>query len=358
MSDIIDTASFDQFTDFKTVDEMVNSKSKIIFSAEAYTHFLELINASRNSQNETGCFFLGKEQGKDSNQIFIDSFTTDLKPSDGHFSGGAVDDTRESQKIREKAVRDYGYDCLFHFHVHTTPQGSYYEAFSDQDLKLYADCNKSPWFQYYSKQDIEHILGTELCDEEYEMILQNFLNKNGQISEAFTKSVPQNRKVTYFGMLATPDRTNRIDQNRTTHNNYQLSTIFPEQQYDRNGRLQLQFYRFPNMYYIGAENKIYRIGDFQRKVRPELSSGRIINNGVKIQAIGKDPNTGRTIEDIEVGKYVDGQFIFNREFSPTDISGLTSHTANRKPGTLSGSFRQARTFISRVFNKGSKNRDI
>ena len=35
------------------------------------------------------------------------------------------------------------------------------------------------------------------------------------------------------------------------------------------------------MYYIGAENKIYRIGDFQRKVRPELSSGRIVNNGVK-----------------------------------------------------------------------------
>ena len=29
MSDIIDKASFDQFTDFKTVDEMVNSKSKI-----------------------------------------------------------------------------------------------------------------------------------------------------------------------------------------------------------------------------------------------------------------------------------------------------------------------------------------
>ncbi len=357
MSDIIDKASFDQFTDFKTVDEMVNSKSKIIFSAEAYTHFLELINASRNSQNETGCFFLGKEQEKDSNQIFIDSFTTDLKPSDGHFSGGAVDDTRESQKIREKAVRDYGYDCLFHFHVHTTPQRSHYEAFSDQDLKLYADYNKSPWFQYYSKQDIEHISGTELSDEEYEMILQNFLNENGQINEAFTKSVPQNRKVTYFGMLATPDRTNRIDQNRTTHNNYQLSTIFSEQQYDRNGRLQLQFYRFPNMYYIGAENKIYRIGDFQRKVRPELSSGRIVNNGVKIQAIGKDPNTGRPIEDIEVGKYVDGQFIFNREFSPTDISSLTCHTANREPGTLSESFRQARTFISRVFNK-DKNRDI
>ena len=357
MSDIIDTASFDQFTDFRTVDEIVNSKSKIIFSAEAYKHLLELINTSRNSQQETGVFFLGKEQGKDSNQIFIDSFTTDLKPANGHFSGGAVNDTRESQKILEKAVRDYGYDCLFHFHVHTAPQGSFYEAFSDQDLKLYADYNKSPWFQYYSKQDIEHISGTEISDEEYEMILKNFLNDNGQINEAFTKSVLKNRKVTYFGMLATPDRTNNLEQCRTSHNNYQLSTVFSDQQYDRDGKLKLQFYRFPNMYYIGAKNKIYRIGDFQRKVRPELSSGRIVSNDVKIQAIGKDPNTGRTIEDIEVGKYVDGQFIFNREFSPTDLSSLTSHTADRKPGTLSESFRQVRTFLSRVFRR-DRNRGI
>ncbi len=357
MSDNIKTASFDQFTDFKIVDEVVNSKSRIIFSAEAYKHFLELISYSKKIQQETGTFFLGKEQGKNSNQIFIDSFTTDLKPSDGHFRGGAVEDSRESQKIREKAVRDYEYDCLFHFHVHTAPQGSYYEVFSDQDLKTYIDYNKSPWFQYYSKQDIEHISGTEISDEEYEMILQNFLNENGQINEAFTKSVPQNRKVTYFGMLATPDRTNSIDQNRTTHNNYQLSTIFSEQQYDRDGKLKSQFYRFPNMYYIGTENKIYRIGDFQRKVRPELSNGRIINNNVKIQAIGKDPNTERNIDDIEVGKYIDGQFIFNREFSPTDLSNLTRYSADKEPGTFSEIFRQARTFISRIFNRDI-NRDI
>lgn len=357
MSDIIDRASYDQFTDFKTVDEMVNSKSKIIFSTKAYEHFLELINTSRTTQHETGVFFLGKEQGKDSNQIFIDSFTTDLELADGYFIGGAVRDTKESQKIREKAVRDYGYDCLFHFHVHIAPQGSYYEAFSDKDLKIYADYNKSPWFQYYSKQDIEHISGTKISDEEYKMILQNFFNRNGKINEAFTKSVPQNRKVTYFGMLATPDRTIEIEQNRTIHNNYQLSTVFSEQQYDRDGRLQSQFYRFPNMNYIDKENKIYRIGDFQRKVRPELSNGRIINKDVKIQAIGKDPNTGRKIEDIKVGKYVDGQFIFDREFSPIDLSNLTSHTADREPGILSESLRQARTFISRVFNR-DKNRDI
>ncbi len=117
----------------------------------------------------------------------------------------------------------------------------------------------------------------EISDKEYEQILRSFFNEEGRVNGSFTKSVPQNRKVTYFGMLATPDRTNSIEQPRITHNNYQISTIFSEQHYDRNDSLQLQFYRFPNMYYIGAENKIYRIGNFQRKVRPTLSNGRIKN---------------------------------------------------------------------------------
>ena len=78
------------------------------------------------------------------------------------------------------------------------------------------------------------------------------------------------------------------------------------------------------MYYIGADNNIYRIGNFKRRIPPELSNGRIINNDdVSIQAVGKDPNTGKIIEDVEVGKYIDGQFLFNRELSPTDISNLT-----------------------------------
>lgn len=101
-SNILDSASFDQFTDFKTVDEIVNSKSKVIFSTEAYKHFLELIDVSRNSQKETGCFFLGKEQGKDSNLIFIDSFTTDLKPSDGLFSGGLLMILENPRKLDKK----------------------------------------------------------------------------------------------------------------------------------------------------------------------------------------------------------------------------------------------------------------
>lgn len=56
MSDNIKTASFDQFTDFKIVDEVVNSKSRIIFSAEAYKHFLELISYSKKYNKKQALF--------------------------------------------------------------------------------------------------------------------------------------------------------------------------------------------------------------------------------------------------------------------------------------------------------------
>ena len=184
------------------------------------------------------------------------------------------------------------------------------------------------------------------------MILQSFLNEEGTINDAFTKVVPQNRKVTYFGMLATLDRINDINQK---HNNYQISTIFSEQHYDRSGNLQLQFYRFPNIYYIGADNNIYRVGNFKRRIPPKLSNGRIVNNDdVSIQAVGKDPNTERIIEDVEVGKYIDGQFVFNRELSPIDISNLTSKFVREKPGILSGLMGKTQTFINEIFDRGNE----
>lgn len=344
MSDVLNTASFDQFTDFKTVDELVNSKSKIIFSAEAYEHFLRLINESKNLQHETGCFFLGKEQGKDSNQIFIDSFTTDFLASNGHFTGGAIKETEESKIIREKAVTEYGYDCLFHFHVHI-PVG-YYDVFSDQDLRVYKHNATEPTYQYYTNNEIRQILGLNISDEQCSQWRESFVhNRNGR--DKFREKLPQNKKVSYFGLLATPDR---IDGN-SNHNNFQISALYCEPYLDGNGNMQSEFYRFPNMYYIGAENKIYRIGDFKRRKTPELTTGRKVHNNVMIQAVGKDPNTGRQIEDVEVGKYINGQFVFNKELSPTDISSLTNQTITREPGILSESVRKARTFISRMFNR-------
>ena len=44
MSNILNTASFDQFTDFKTVDEIINTKSRIIFSFSVYFTVIYLVN--------------------------------------------------------------------------------------------------------------------------------------------------------------------------------------------------------------------------------------------------------------------------------------------------------------------------
>lgn len=356
MSNLLDTVSFDQFTDFRTVDELTNRQSKIIFSEKAYEHFRKLISDSKNSGNETGIFFLGKEQGRDSNVIYIDAFTTDFAQDYGFFEGGASVETKESQSIREKAVREYGYDCLFHFHVHIAPKGSHYDAFSDQDLKIYTDLATSPWFQYYSKEEVERVLGIQISNAEYEKVLQNFLKGEGTINDGFEKKIPSNKKVNYFGMLATPDRTNNITQDRTMHNNYQISTVFPEVHYDRNGRPQVQFYRFPNMYYVGKDNKIFKIGSFERRMLPVLTRAkRVGDKKVSIQGIGKDPNTGRAIQDIEVGRFMDGQFVFDRVISdrvtPQDFSALTRTAEEREPGQISRGIRKVGNIVRGLFNK-------
>lgn len=356
MSDLTETVSFDQFTDFRTVDELTNRQSKIIFSKKAYEHFRKLIRDSENSGNETGVFFLGKEQGKDSNVIYIDAFTTDFAQSYGFFEGGATEDTRESQHIREKAVREYGYDCLFHFHVHIAPKGSHYDAFSDQDLKIYTDFATSPWFQYYSKEDVERVLGIQISNAEYEKVLQSFLEGQGTINDGFEKKIPSNKKVNYFGMLATPDRTNNTTQDRTKHNNYQISTIFPEVHYDGNGRPQVQFYRFPNMYYVGKDNRIFKIGSFERRMLPVLTGGRRISDRkVHIQGIGNDPNTGRAIQDIEVGRFIDGQFVFGRQttqtVTPQDLSTLTRIAEEREPTSISRGIKKVTSIVRGFFDK-------
>lgn len=40
---------------------------------------------------ERGCFFLGRELGHDTNQIYIDEYTTDFSGTDGYFEGGGLD---------------------------------------------------------------------------------------------------------------------------------------------------------------------------------------------------------------------------------------------------------------------------
>ena len=161
-------ASFDQFTDFPKIN------SKIIFSEKAYKKLCELISESNRLGGETGVYFMGKEiNGKNSNEILIEDYTTDLKKSSGHFQGGAVEDTVESQNIRRICSQTYGFNCMFHFHVHTKPPGSFYDVFSDQDLDVLQSYATQPHFKYFTKNDMEKVLERKISDVEY----QNFLNR-------------------------------------------------------------------------------------------------------------------------------------------------------------------------------------
>lgn len=62
------------------------------------------------------------------------------------------------------------------------------ERFSDQDLKIYTDFATSPWFQYYSKEEVERVLGIQISDAEYKIVLQNFLKGEGKINDGFEKN--------------------------------------------------------------------------------------------------------------------------------------------------------------------------
>lgn len=170
------------------------------------------------------------------------------------------------------------------------------------------------------------------------------------------KKIPLNKKVNYFGMLATPDRTNNIAQDRIKHNNYQISTIFPEVHYDGNGRPQVKFYRFPNMYYVGKDNRIFKIGSFERRMLPVLTGGRHVSDRkVTIQVIENDPNIGRAIQDIEVGRFIDGQFVFGRQtpqiLIPQDLSTLTRIAEEREPASISRGIKKVASIVRGLFDK-------
>lgn len=302
MGDILDTASYDQFTDFK------HSKLRVIFSYNAYKHFFELIKESEEAKKETGCFFFGKtvkEQNRE--YIVIDSFSSNFAPASGvHGEGSAVDVTPESQRELRESIGTNNYNCGFHFHVHTSPEGSHFEVFSDQDLKVYQDLSISPWFQYYTKSDIERIIGQEITDQMYEKCLHDFLNDVG-FTDTFKQILPTHKKTSYFGLLATPNRPN--DGEKTS--NYQISLLHSEPTM-KEKEIKGELYLVPQICYIDKDNNICEIGSFKRKQKPLLTGDReIADNKVEIpiQAIGNNPN-GNEIQDVVVGRFKDGKLSF------------------------------------------------
>ena len=270
LNDII-SAQNDHFTDFASVDDLLGFKSRIIFSEKAILHMYQLANETMSLANhpERGCFFLGRELGKDTNQIYIDDFTTDFQTADGFFEGGAlvfntvITPSREWPRgeLTERITRG-NYDCCIHFHTH--PPIGYFDVFSDRDYMLF---------------------------------------------ESLAHDCKRIHNVDFFAILSTPNRnTKMVDrQSKKPIKNIQFSAIYcrPKTSSPRTSR-DFEYFRFPNICYI-SNGVVYEIGRYDRTEAPRLSSGRKVPQRATIQALGRDPKTGQNIEDKRIGIWRNGQ---------------------------------------------------
>lgn len=268
MEDTIDSVSYDQYKNIPSTDEL-GIKTKIIFSKEAYDNLSALIKKSKDSDRETGCFFVGRQGMNNPDAIYIDYFTSEFQCEDAFIDGGCANPTEQVYRELNEKLGEYRQNSLkasvFHFHTH--PRKLHYENFSDQDLSLYA------------------------------------------------KMAYDNRNTSAFGMLGFPI-PNALDSNG-------LSIIRPIKPEKVNNIGTAVFFRYPNIYYC-SNNEIYKIGSFQKEYEGRLnkpnSNGIIVKNAVEQSAsnevcgLGLDPKSGVKIKDESVG-YIDanGTFCFPYE---------------------------------------------
>ena len=268
MNDVIDSVSYDQFKNIPTADEM-GIDTKIILSSESYLKLLQMIKHTKDSEMETGCFFVGRQSENNPFSIYIDYFTSDFKCEDALIQGGSASPTQQVCDELNSELEKYNQlgkkACVFHFHTH--PRMLHFESFSDQDLSLYA------------------------------------------------KMAYDNNNTNSFGMLGFP-----IPDAPNSNGLAIVQTIKPE---IINGVGIANFFRFPNMYYC-IKNEIYKIGTFEkqyegRKHKTNLTRG-IVKNAIEdsasneVCAFGLNPNNGQPINDEAIG-YIDanGTFCFPRE---------------------------------------------
>lgn len=268
MSNVIDSVSYDQYKNIPTADEM-GVNTKIIFNEDAYVKLLTLIKKTKDLENETGCFFVGRQSEKNPFNIVIDYFTSDFRCEDALISGGSANPTEKVYNELNKKLKEYEKNSrkasVFHFHTH--PRQLHYENFSDQDLSMYA------------------------------------------------KMAFDNRSVNAFGILGFPIPN--------AENSNGISIIQPIKPEKINNIGSANFFRFPNIYY-SINNEIYKIGSFQkrydgRKYKQNIN-GTIVKNAVEnstsneICGLGINPNNGEKIRDESVG-YIDanGTFCFPNE---------------------------------------------
>ncbi len=254
----LDSVSYDQYSNIPSTDDL-GLKTKIIFSEECYLRLIQMIKKTRNSNNETGVFFVGRKSKEDPFTILVDYCTSEFMCTDGHISNGAAEPTDSNYTELGHQIFKYNEigetPVVFHFHTH--PKQLHYESFSDQDLSLYA------------------------------------------------KMQLDNPTTIAFGMLGFPAPNGSMTNG--------LSIVQPVRP-QKNGKIgSAEFYMYQNIYHC-AGNEIYKVGQFDKKYegrihKQNLELGIIRNSSNltqqrKICGLGIDPNTGQKINDEFIG-YVD-----------------------------------------------------
>lgn len=252
MNDVRQTVSYDQYNNIPSQEG-----SAVIFNESQYKTLMTLLLSASKSNQETGCFFVGKKISENPTIIYIESSTSNFACQNGIYENGAVLPTThnytelnsEIQKYRQLGIKP----CVIHFHAHTLD--GFYESFSDQDLHTYA------------KMDFDN---SSLCQS--------------------------------YGMLGFPYKKS-----------VGITTIMPTNSQCINGNYSANFHRLSDIYYC-LGNEIYKIGTFDKRYngRKTPISGTLgtvrnattVNSSKKISAIGIDPNTGLSIQDSNVG-YID-----------------------------------------------------
>ena len=95
MNGLIDTVSYDQYNDIPSIDDL-GAKSRVIFSAETYKKFMEMLVSSHKRNVETGCFFVGRQSEGDPFSIYIDCCTSEFLCEDAFFDGGSANPTQQN----------------------------------------------------------------------------------------------------------------------------------------------------------------------------------------------------------------------------------------------------------------------
>lgn len=281
--DKLNTVSYDQFIDIPSLD----SSAKIIFSEKVYNYLKKLIQETKFTEAEKGCYIVGRKSTSEKGKLcfYFDFYSSKFKTVDGNYVDGAVEpsDDNITELINELEKYDASgiNACVMHFHTHNLNE--IYSAYSDQDFGVYAT--------------MKHRL-----------------------------------KCNVLGLLAAPHK-------ELKNETFEISAVIAEYPKIVENRGCANFYLIPNLYYCKGGN-IMQIGTYPKNnVSPktdvtEISRrDRFVQNyrewrgSEMVSGLGKNPITMLPIVDKNVG-YIDvnNSLVFSDENLSLEVPTLTSNT--------------------------------